>query len=790
MPSLTLGVTDFAVPAPRAGSIEQFSGYGGLPEVGSEIHLEIQAERARTNPGYTAERWLTHAFTHGAQKITVSGRADGFAFGPPALIEEIKTAYFVDDLRRALDRNVHHPYKLQLRTYGYLHQLDYGSEPELQLLLVDARTRARVEYPVALDHAEYEAWLERRLTELTVEQAAFEATVQRRKREAKRFTFPFAEARPGQRELMTKVEENLKPGSRLLVQAPTGLGKTAGVAFPSLREAMARGQKTIYLTPKNSQFEVAEDAVRRLAAVGTKVRALTLHAKAKMCFKEEVLCNPDYCEFAKDHYTKMAARDVVNETARADHLTAEVIKESAARFEVCPFDLQMESVRHVDLVIGDYNYVFSPRSSTARLTFNGHAAQTKRGGPNLIVDEVHNLPARAQDYFSAGLSAAALGEMLTAVPENLRDAADHVNEALAALLARVQDDDQRPRRIELEPEATRPLAARAQELLGRHLASANPLVPADPVVRAANQVSEFTGALEAVGEEFFVTWTPDPARRTNGNLRLTCCDASAWLRENYAGFNAVIGFSATLKPFAYYAQLTGFDGEGLVTAEFETPFPAENRKILVIPQVSTKMRDRARNYAKISGAIERILGVRPGNYFVFFPSFDFLNQVLAQTNLPGFRVIAQTRDLRRDRVNEILNQLREGVPTVVFAVQGGVFAEGVDYPGDVLIGAIIVGPALPSFDFERELLREYYEKKHGRGFDYAYTYPAMARVIQSAGRVIRSGTDRGLIVLMDRRFTEAAYVDAMPRDWLSQGDLRSNAILGDVRAFWARGDAP
>jgi DNA excision repair protein ERCC-2 len=221
--------------------------------------------------------------------------------------------------------------------------------------------------------------------------------------------------------------------------------------------------------------------------------------------------------------------------------------------------------------------------------------------------------------------------------------------------------------------------------------------------------------------------------------------------------------------------------------EFSSPFPKHNRKLLVIPQVSTKYADRERNYAKIAAAIEKITKVRLGNYFVFFPSFAFLQAVAAQLSCAEFKIIQQSPEMKAREVQSYIGQLQEQItPTLILAVQGGVFSEGVDYPGETLIGAIIVGPALPNYNLEREMLREYYEKTYGSGFDYAYTYPAMAKVIQSAGRVIRSETDRGLIVLMDRRFTHDTYSKVMPKDWFdtSINELISTNILSDIQTFW------
>ncbi len=242
-----------------------------------------------------------------------------------------------------------------------------------------------------------------------------------------------------------------------------------------------------------------------------------------------------------------------------------------------------------------------------------------------------------------------------------------------------------------------------------------------------------------------------------------------------------------MKPFDYYSKLSGIPSDELLTAEFQSPFPRENRKLLIIPQVSTKYSQRERNYGKIREAIERILTIKPGNYFVFFPSFDFMEKVFRLVELPGFQMLKQEREMKLPRVKEFLEILSMGLEaTVIFAVQGGVFAEGVDYPGDMLIGALVVGPGLPSFDLEREGLREYYEKNYGHGFDYAYTFPAMAKVIQSAGRVIRSPSDRGIVVLLDQRFVQESYVKTMPADWHdgSVSNLLSSQLLTDITEFW------
>ncbi len=786
MPSIALPITEFANPSPLSGSIEAYSGYGPLPNVGTELHQLVQEQRLRDNPEYQIERWTSHTFTLRDYKITVNGRLDGFWPGPPARIEEIKSAYNPQELAKVLQERADHPYRLQARTYAYLHYLQTGETPEILLNIISARNKKSELMLVPLDLEDYLNWLPRRLESVVQEMQMFTKLKKKRRRESEHLSFPFEHPRSGQMELMQTVEKNLDGKTALLLQAPTGLGKTVGVLYPLLREALKRGEKVLYLTPKNSQHAVAEDAVKRLQETGVKVRGQTLHAKAKLCLKEQVICNPEYCEFAKNHYDKVSEHGLIDKLSKKKNITFKTLQTFGRDYQVCPFEIQMAAIPRADVVICDYNYVFSPRSLVSRLTYNGGKSK-----PNLVIDEAHNLPTRAMDYFSARLSAEELRGLQRDLPGLTRDvqelATQLIQDSLVFIASAGSESDGRtPHRVQLDVDSVQGLAARAQEILARYLDSSAKLQTNDAVLSLANRWSEFSQAYANLSEEFFCSFTPSPQ---GGTVKITCCDAADWLVEAYADFQNVVAFSATVKPFDFYSRLLGFHKRTSTHAEFVSPFPKERRKLLIIPQVSTKYRDREANYGKIQEGIERIVSLHPGNYFVFFPSFEFLQRIASRLNIPGFQLRTQKREMRRDDITEILNALRQpNQPTVVLAVQGGVFSEGVDYPGETLIGAIVVGPALPTFDFEREMLRQYYAKKYNdeNAFDYAYTYPAMAKVVQSAGRVIRSNTDRGLIVLMDRRFLEPSYVKSMPTDWIQENPAEhvSTQILQDIREFW------
>jgi len=790
MKLITLSIRDFALPVPRIGSIESHSGFGRTPQDGQEIHVRVQQSRHKADATYQSEVKMSADFERGDFRFQVGGRADG-VFENPVKIEEIKSSFNIRDLETKLSHNGDHPYCLQLKTYGYFYWLKHQLIPKLSFHLVSTRTHVSQDLAIKLDPDEYEEWLERRLEELVEESRRAEIISKKRLKTAKRFAFPFENPRPGQIELISSIEEGMKDNTRMLIQAPTGLGKTAGVLFPTLKEALGRGQRVVYVTPKNSQHSVAEDAVERFQETGSKVRSLTVTAKSKICFKNEPLCNPDYCEYAKDYYTKVHEYGLSEILAKKKKLTSRVFRTLGEQYQVCPFELQLEAARDVEVVICDYNYVFAPRTA-----FGGMATTSlgQEGKPNLVIDEAHNLYARAMGYYSPELSTITLERMrarMRELPLRFRiDAEKLLNSCLETIISCRPESGSESAAIDAPAEVFLEQDGELRSFLSRYLEADIEIQPKDVVLRLCFYWAEFTAALDFVTTpkrpEFFTTFRPHPFG--GGAVKITCCDASQMLKACYDDFGQVVGFSATLKPFDYYAKLSGLEPQEIKTAEFHSPFPKVRRKVLIIPEISTKFSDRERNYRKISDAIRRIAELRKGNYFAFFPSFDFLERVFTGFQAPSeFVLLRQHREMKAEEIQAVVDHLRERVaPTIVFAVQGGVFSEGVDYPGEMVIGAFVIGPPLPTFDLEREKMRAYYQDVYGSGFDYAYSYPAMAKAVQAAGRVVRSETDRGLIVLMDNRFINPNYSRSMPTDWFesSPTELVSTSILKEVSEFW------
>lgn len=777
---IKISVQDFAIPTPRTGSLEVGGGFSLGMQRGIELHLARQRFLKKKFSEYQAEKKITHTFERDGRKFLIEGRIDGFFPGMIPKIEEIKSTVNLNELHDSLRKNLYgHPYGLQLLSYGYFFWKESGIIPELSFHLISSRNEKVIDLSIELNVSEFELWLDKRLELLSQEAKRAEKNLERRKKLAANLEFPFHLPRPGQVELIEFIENGFKDNKNLMLQAPTGLGKTIGVLYPGLKEALPRGQKVIYITPKNSQQLVAEEAIEKIQEKGCKVRALTLTAKSKICMKDEPLCHPENCEYALDYYDKFEKNELRNLLLKKKKLTSRTFRKIAEEYLVCPFELQLEAMADTDAVIGDYNHVFGNQSALGRINLIDHA---QSGKPNLVIDEAHNLPARTMSHYSPAISSSYLEQMASSL--------DHKGRGLVKecqnLVMKYSSGAKKV--VQVEAEEFINLNDKLKQYLSAHANEAD--ASFQGILKLSFLWSEFTDILEfALDEkrpEFFISHYPDPH---GGVLKITCCDASLLIQSRYQDFEHVVAFSATLKPFAYYAQLTGLTGEKLNTAEFVSPYEKKNRKIVLIPQISTKFSDRERNYTRIAEVISRISSLKTGNYLVFFPSFDFLEKTAAHLLIPtGFKLIKQTRSMAMREVENTLSLLRsEEIPTLLFAVQGGMFSEGIDYPGSMVIGAFIIGPPLPNFDFERERMKDYYQSTYQEGFEYAYSYPAMAKAVQAAGRVIRSENDRGIIILMDNRFLETSYTQTMPEGWFEQTahELVSQSILSEIQDFWS-----
>ncbi len=750
-------------------------------ELGVQIHRQLQESKCLQG-NYKSELLLKHTFEGKRFSFEVSGRADGVFYSREILVEEIKSSLSVEKLLETLMEDPYHPYRLQALTYAYFLNASQDRPAQAQLLVVCLKSKKETVVPLKLDEV-FEEWLGQRLVQLENQKQLRQS--QRRKRwgMSKTLAFPFAQMRPHQEELMAAVKGVADKGQRGLFQAPTGIGKTLGVLLPMMRAAFRRGNQLIYLAPKNLQFEVAKEAALKVCSDGRGMKVHVLTSKRKLCRKESMDCHPQYCEYARDYYDKLNKYDVVNKLNQRSVTDRQSLLAASDAYEVCPYQLQMDAVGNSDMIIGDYNYVFSPRAPLADHFFD----QTKRERLHLIIDEAHNLYQRGMEYYSPQVFFDTLKSFRdSAVKGKTGKAFRKLIKSALSYLEHLRPPSRQSKPIKVSLDKIKEIQDWSHDVLVKYLLTEDVLADDDPVLTFFLLWSNLVEALEEEEAEVLTSYLHEEGR---DSIKLTCCDPSKPLARCLDQFHSAVGISATLTPFNFYRSLSGF-GESSVVAEFDSGFPSHNRKVLIIPQISTAYRYRDRHYSKIGEGISRIAELNPGNYLVFFSSYDFLRQTASYIWSEHGCVVQQERRMSQEAVDDLGQCLvAEEQDSIVLAVQGSIFSEGVDYNSPRLKGVFVVGPALPRISFERDLLKNYYQDRFGNGFAYAYAYPSMSRSIQASGRVIRAADKKGLIVLMDGRFLSAPYVDSIPRFWYqdSPRELVSTQIAADLREFW-RGD--
>jgi DNA excision repair protein ERCC-2 len=772
-----------------------FGNRGGYERLwlGQAIHGRYQEQALTADPTYRREVVLTLELEHRGWTVVLSGRADGLrrADDGTRVVEEIKSVRREGQLAVAA-RDL---YERQARLYAWmLARAEQGPvRAELVLIAIGADTVERIE--LETDFAALESAVRRRLNALLREHEEERRARADRQRAAVDLAFPHGELRPGQERIVAAVEEALDGRSHLLLEAPTGLGKTVAALWPALRHALAHDRRLYVLTAKNLQQDMAT-RVLRLLAPGAGFHALRLRAKARMCANGEVICHEDFCPFARDYYAKLGATGVVPRLLDEEPvLEPDLVFSAAAQAEVCPFEVSLDLASRAQVVVGDYNYAFDPWVALEPFGPEGDLSDVI-----LVIDEIHNLVERGRGYLSPELSAAdarraadaaahGAGEVFRALEEAALALARLIESEADAALAELPEGDAALETL-LPEEALfrlRPAFDEAFVAYLEHQRETKSFRVDDPFVTLYFDLLRFLHGLLLEGPAFSRLAERRGADRL---LRILCKDPGAHLARVIGRTHSTIGLSATLSPSEFYRDLLGFERERTFAVAVPNPFPVEHRRVVVDASVATVFRERSAQAPRLAARLAAFAEAVPGNCLALFPSFQFLAEVAAHLKPAGRRVLVQQRtDSERDR-EALLEALRGALlgDVLLLAVAGGVFAEGVDYPGDMLKAVAVVGPCLPVPTLDQRLLQAYYEERFERGFEYAFVVPGMTRVVQAAGRLIRSAADVGVIALFDRRFLERPYRDRLPADWLP-GDGEAAALTGDpadvARRFFA-----
>ncbi len=758
---------------------------------GGRIHRMIQR---RMGPEYQAEVGLRFLYDAGEYQIVVEGRADGIITEQDVTIDEIKGTFH--DLKKMKEPAAVH--LAQAKCYAYI----YAGQKKLQNIRV-RMTYCHLEteeiryFHYDFTYAELEEWFDgvigkyRKWADHNFEwQKIRQASI-------KELEFPFP-YREGQKDLVTYVYQTIYHKRKLFIEAPTGVGKTISTVFPAVK-AVGEGlcERIFYLTAKTITRTVADQTFALLREKGLCFKSVILTAKDKICFMEETECNPEYCPYAKGHYDRIndAMYDLLT---HEDNYSREMIEEYAKKHQVCPFEMCLDMSLFSDAVICDYNYLFDPHVYLRRFFSEGI-----QGEYIFLVDEAHNLVERGRDMYSAVLCKEDFLELkrtVKAYDERIAGNLDKCNKELLALKRECENY-----RIEeyIDPfvRALIKLGSAMEDYLEDH---ENSPVRND-ILNFYFEVSHFLEMYELV-DESYVAYSE---LESDGSfiLKLFCVNPSKNLQKCMMRGRSTILFSATLLPIQYYKTLLGAT-EGDYEVYAKSVFDPGRLGLYIGSDVTSKYTRRSdAEFYRIASYINAAVKNRHGNYLLFFPSHQFLRQVYEiymhyfnadeavecivqedymneQAREAFLNRFTGNEDCDLSRCIHMEIEIEEEKSLLGFCVMGGIFSEGIDLKNDSLIGAVIVGTGLPQVCNEREILKQYFDGWGENGFDYAYRYPGMNKVLQAAGRVIRTATDFGIVVLLDERFLSTAYQRLFPREWRNYEIVNVDQISRKVERFW------
>lgn len=751
--------------------------------MGGKIHRKIQR---RMGAEYHAEVPLKYEVQCRGFTLSVEGRADGVIERPEGtVIDEIKGVFRELELMKE-PVPVH---LAQAKCYAYI----YADTHELKEIGIQMtycnmdteeirRFQSVCSYDVLKEWffgvlGQYEKW------------ARYEIEWKKKRNDSiRQVQFPF-EYREGQKILAQSVYRTILRKKKLFIQAPTGVGKTISTVFPAVKAVgEGLGDKIFYLTAKTITRTVAWQAFELLREQCLRMKVLILTAKEKICFCEECNCNPDACPYAKGHYDRV--NDAVYELiTSSDEMNREILEEQARKWKVCPHEMSLDVSVWVDAVICDYNYVFDPNAHLRRFFGEGN-----KGEYLFLIDEAHNLVERGRSMYSAELykeDFLKLKKLVKQKAPKLTKRLEECNKQMLALKRECQDyqvlnsvSHVYIKLVSLMTEMERYLEECREEELRKE------------VLDLYFAVRMFINIHDRLDENYMIYSELDEAGKFK--VRLFCVNPAKCLQEFLDKGNSAVFFSATLLPIRYYKTLLSTSKEDYAIYA-KSPFDPANRRILLGMDVSTKYTRRGSEmYRRYAEYLIQAAKARQGNYLAFFPSYRFMEEVYEEFILMlgeqaagetgRIEYIMQSQYMTEEAREIFLENFEESreQSLVGFCVMGGIFSEGIDLAEDKLIGALIVGTGLPQVCRERELLKMYFDAQGLRGFDYAYLYPGMNKVLQSAGRVIRTDSDKGIILLLDERFRDGRYQETFPREWADYGMCRIEDVSEKIREFWKR----
>lgn len=742
--------------------------------LGGKIHRKIQS---RMGTNYTAEVPLKIQMPCDGFVLQIEGRADGVLKDDgKVLIDEIK------GILRSLE-HLEAPVPVHLaqaKCYAYIYAVQNSLKCiDVQMTYCQMETEEIRRFCQEFEFQELQTWFQDLVTQYE-KWAKFEIEWRNVRNDSIRqieFPFPYRE---GQRDLVASVYRTILRKKKLFIQAPTGVGKTMATVFPAVRAVgEGLGEKIFYLTAKTIMRTVAEQAFSLLKEKGLLYKTITLTAKEKICFCEEAECNPDACPYAKRHFDRVndAVFDLITHSG---DWSREVLEEQAKKHMVCPFEMSLDVSNWADAVICDYNYAFDPQAHLKRFF-----SESGKGEYLFLIDEAHNLVERGREMYSASL-----------YKEDLLEVRKMVKAEDPKLAKGLSECNQQFLELKRECEhyqilkSVSHIALKLMNVLSKledYLEECKDAEKKKRVLDFYFAVRSFLNIHDMMDENYVIF--SEMMEDGRFQIKLFCVNPAVNLQNYLEQGNSTIFFSATLLPVHYYKKLLSVEKDDYAVYAHSS-FPQENKFLFIGTDVSTRYTRRGEStYQRFARYIAVMAEQKKGNYMAFFPSYRFLEEVhtcfleCVDHEVDSICQVSYMDEEQREEFLEEFEQEREK-SLVAFCVMGGIFSEGIDLTDDKLIGAVIAGTGLPQVCTEREILKQYFNAADMDGFDYAYLYPGMNKVLQSAGRVIRTESDRGVILLLDDRFREMRYREVFPREW-QQYQLGSVKNLEqEIRTFW------
>lgn len=773
--SITLSVRDLAEAGGPRGhlTLDVVQRSTRRAEQGRDVHKAWQEAQQQRDDAYRAEVRLQHQLELDGWTITLQGRVDGLTdIAGHVVVEEVKSTALPGTRLYQTDRADWPSHIAQLEVYLWMLDAAQHASPVGRLVLVSVADGAQHVIGVPLDAIRVGEQVTTSLRELVARRERRLAWMAQR-REAV-VPLPHEAWRPGQAEIAEAVRFGLEAQRVQLVQAPTGLGKTAAVLHAVLAHAMATDKQVFWATARGTQQLAAWTTLQRFRDAGLPLRVLQIRAKEKVCLNDVVACSPERCGFAEGYHDRVREASVVPRLVEHGFISPEALLAMGSEHVVCPFALGIDTSEQVDVVLGDYNYVLDPGAAIRR-----HFGDGPSGDWIVVVDEAHQLVDRARGWLSPTLELATVEDAITQLQDGgdryrpFLEPARRARDWILAMVDRAplaMDPSDDLAETEVDPAPLQGVADDVDALgldyaLLRHddpLPADEPdhwLVLARQLLRLAERFAERDEASRPVVGTAF----------GRERVQLLNLDPSGYLGPRIARLGGLVGCSATLSPPGFYRNLLGLPDDTTDHLDVPNPFPPENRPVVVLPRVSTLYRDRAAHAQRTADLLSRMIEEVPGNVAVYFSSFTMLQDLSTRLTILGRDRLIQrpgmSEDDRKVFLETIASTITTERPIVLCAVLGGLFAEGIDLPPGALDAVAIVGPALPPVGLERRLLRETFDERYGEGHRYASLVPGLTKVVQAAGRLVRRMDDRGVVFLVGRRFRWRDVQAELPRDW-------------------------